>query len=322
MTSKALITGVTGQDGSYLADLLIEDGWEVWGTTQPRSSSAPSSLGNRAVEIELSHPGACADIVARVEPDVLFHFAGISSVGYSWEHPVETALVNGTSVVALGDALLKLQDSSGSQRFMVNASSAEIFAGSGGSPQNELTHVAPTSPYGASKAFSHHMVQAFRNRGLHASNAIFFNHESPRRPTRFVTRKITAAAAAIAAGRQDRLTLGNLDARRDWGWAPDYALAARLMTEQPGGDDYVIATGEAHSVRDFVDAAFQAAGIAEWSDLVITSEEFNRPTDSAELVGDASKAERVLGWRPTKKFSEVVTAMVEYDLDLLGAHKV
>ncbi|OZD17824.1 GDP-mannose 4,6 dehydratase [Rhodococcus sp. 06-156-3C] len=318
LSKKALITGVTGQDGTYLSQQLLADGWDVWGTVQPSTPATNTLPDGHAIPVELSDPSTCKAVVARVEPDVIFHFAGISSVAYSWDNPVETALVNGISVVSLAEELLQLQERTGTVRRLVNASSAEIFAGSGKSPQNEQTRIVPTSPYGTSKAFSHHMVQVFRTRGLHASNAIFYNHESPQRPTRFVTRKITAAAAAIADGRQSSLELGNLDARRDWGWAPDYAHAARLIAAHADAGDYVIATGEAHSVRDFVDAAFRAAGIADWSPLVSSSDAYQRPTDSAEMVGDASKAHRVLGWRPTKTFNDVVAAMVQHDIALLA----
>lgn len=320
MTAKVLITGVGGQDGTYLARRLIADGYRVTGTVQPGShfnSDLAAIDGLELRTVELSDAEASSRIVHVLEPDFVFHFAGISSVAYSWDEPLETAAVNGISVVAILDAIQELQEKTGRRRVLVNASSAEIFAGSSVSPQNELTPVSPTSPYGATKAFSHHMVQVYRSRGVHASNAIFYNHESPLRPQRFVTRKITAGVAAIRAGHQKTLELGNLDARRDWGWAPDYVDAAYRMSQQEVAGDYVVATGEAHSVREFVDTAFRAAGIEDWDGLVTSAESLHRPADSAEMVGDASKAAHELGWSPTKRFHDVVEAMVEHDLALL-----
>jgi len=317
VTQRALITGIGGQDGTILARRLNELGYSVVGTLQPGSVTSDQPSNVKLVEADLRDSSLCRNVVLDAEPDVVFHFAGISSVGYSWDHPVETAAVNGNSAVALLDALLELQKSSDTERTFVNASSAEIFAGTTASPQNEQTPIAPLSPYGASKAFSHNMTQVYRAKGLKASNAIFYNHESAFRPTKFVTRKITAAAAAIARGKQSTLELGNLDARRDWGWAPDYVEATLLMATHDRGDDFVIATGEAHSVRDFVDAAFRAAGIPDWHGLVTSSDALGRPADSAEMVGDASRAKDVLGWKPTKRFDDVVKAMVEHDLSLL-----
>lgn len=317
MSQRALLTGIGGQDGTILARRLSELNYSVVGILQPGSVTSDQPSNVKLVKADLRDSSLCRNVVLDVEPDVVFHFAGISSVGYSWDHPVETAAVNGNSAVALLDALLELQRSSDKERTFVNASSAEIFAGTTASPQNEHTPIAPLSPYGASKAFSHNMTQVYRAKGLKASNAIFYNHESTFRPTKFVTRKITAAAAAIARGRQSTLELGNLDARRDWGWAPDYVEATLLMSTHDRGDDFVIATGEAHSVREFVDAAFRAAGIPDWHGLVTSSDAFGRPADSAEMVGDASRAKDVLGWKPTKRFDDVVKAMVEHDLSLL-----
>ena len=317
MTQRVLITGIGGQDGTILARRLNELDYSVVGTRQPGSAISEHLGRAEVVEADLRDAELCRALVLDAQPDVIFHFAGISSVGYSWDYPVETAAVNGNSAVALLDALLELQTNSGTERTFVNASSAEIFAGASQSPQNEQTPIAPLSPYGASKAFSHTMTQVYRAKGLKASNAIFYNHESTFRPTKFVTRKITAAAAAIARGKQSTLELGNLDARRDWGWAPDYVDATLLMASHRQGDDFVIATGAAHSVHEFVDAAFRAAGIPDWHDLVSSNRAFGRPADSAEMVGDASKAKQILGWEPTKRFDEVVAAMVEHDLSLL-----
>ncbi|MGU3432783.1 GDP-mannose 4,6-dehydratase [Actinomycetes bacterium M1A6_2h] len=321
MTTRptVLITGAGGQDGSYLAEDLLARGWAVWGTSQSGAGGAPLIDGVHAVDVDLSDPGTCRDVVADVRPDFLIHLAALSSVAQSWERPVETTQVNALAAVALMEECLALTAGSSKSVRFVNASSAEIFAGTSEVPQNESTPLSPTSPYGIAKAFSHTMVGAFRIRGLWAANAILYNHESPRRPTAFVTRKITHGAAEIAAGLSDKLALGNLDVRRDWGWAPDYvdALVRIALADEP--DDFVVATGESHSVREFAHAALTAAGVEDWADRVTVDERFNRPADGMELVGDPSKARSVLGWAPTKTFTEVVAAMVEHDLSQISA---
>jgi GDPmannose 4,6-dehydratase len=202
-------------------------------------------------------------------------------------------------------------------RFL-QASSAEIFGEPEESPQTERTPIRPVNPYGTSKAFAHTMVGVYRTRGLHASAVILYNHESPRRPVQFVTRKITSTVAAIAAGRADELALGNLDARRDWGWAPDYVDAMVRAARADTAADFVIATGVSHSVRDFVTAAFAAAGIDDWADLVRIDPAFVRPVDPTELVGDATRARTQLGWSPTMSFAEIVSTMVATDLAAEG----
>jgi GDPmannose 4,6-dehydratase len=238
----------------------------------------------------------------------------MSSVAASWENPVYATEVNALSTAALLDACLRTQDRTGKSIVFVNASSCEIFAGSPDSPQTENTPIRPISPYGASKVLGHSLCQVYRARGLEASNAILYNHESPRRPTRYVTRKITTAVADIAAGRQDRLVLGDLSVRRDWGWAPDFVDAMYRMAVHGKGDDFVVATGVAHSIADFVAAAFAVAGISDWQELVSSDESFIRPAERAAMVGDATKAWESLGWKPTKSFHEIVVAMVESDL--------
>jgi GDPmannose 4,6-dehydratase len=206
-----------------------------------------------------------------------------------------------------------MQQRAGRPVRVFQASSAEMFGDPAESPQSETTPLRPRSPYGAAKAFAHNLVAVYRGRGLHACSGILFNHESPRRPETFVTRKITRAAALVAAGRQDSVALGNLDARRDWGWAPDYvdAMVRAVRHDLPG--DYVIATGKAHSVREFVAAAFSAAGLPDWQRHVTVDPAFARPADAAELVGDSSRARAVLGWAPTLTFEEIVTRMVDAD---------
>ncbi len=256
-------------------------------------------------------------IVGDVAPDAIFNLGGLTSVGLSWEQPDLTARITGLAVATLLDAAMTLQRDTGRVVAFVQASSAEMFGDAKDVPQTESTPIAPVNPYGAAKAYAHHLVGVYRGAGLAATSCILYNHESPRRPPQFVTRKITAGVARIAAGLDDSLTLGNLDAVRDWGWAPDYAAALALAADgEPA--DYVIATGVAHTVRDFVAAAFAAVGIDDWTRHVRQDPAFMRPQDAPRLVGDASLARRVLGWRPTVGFDAIVRAMVEADIELLG----
>ncbi|OAK56069.1 GDP-mannose 4,6-dehydratase [Rhodococcoides kyotonense] len=309
---SALVTGVAGQDGSYLSEALVDLGWTVHGVARPGSMSVVDDVTMH--QVDLGEPGAASDLVGATDPDYVFHLAGISSVWRSWKDPVLTTRVNGVSAASLLDACHTHQEASGKRVMVINASSAEIFAGSSDPVQNENSRIAPTSPYGASKALSHNMVQVYRSRGLEATNAILFNHESPRRPDTFVTRKITKAAAAIARGTQSKLELGSMSAQRDWGWAPDYVAAMVAMALHGKGDDFVVATGQSHSVADFVASAMAAVGIDDWRSYVDADPEMLRPADSARMIGDASKARDVLRWAPTKNFEEIVTAMVEFDM--------
>lgn len=308
----ALVTGVAGQDGSYLSEALVALGWSVHGVAKPGSTDVVDDVTMHASD--LGEPGAAAALIRATDPDYVFHLAGISSVWRSWNDPVLTTRVNGVSAASLLDACYTHQEASGKRVMVVNASSAEIFAGSGVPLQNENTPIAPTSPYGASKALSHNMVQVYRSRGLEATNAILYNHESPRRPDTFVTRKITKAAAAIARGTQSVVELGSLSAERDWGWAPDYVAALVKMAEYGKGEDFVVATGHAHSVAEFVAAALATVGIGDWQNHVRGDPDMLRPADSARMVGDASKARELLGWAPTMRFEEIVAAMVEFDM--------
>jgi len=315
----ALITGVSGQDGSYLSELLLAEGTVVHGIVRPGHGGEGSvEDGVIAHELDVTDADALADLVTRIRPDQIFNLAAISSVFQSWRQPVATTAVNVLPVAALLEAGLRLQEEDGKPVRFVQASSAEIFGSADEVPQTERTPIRPTSPYGATKAFGQHLADIYRRRGLFASTCILYNHESPRRPETFVTRKITAAAARIAAGRQDTLELGGLDMRRDWGWAPDYAAALHLAAEAEEPDDFIIATGETHSIADFVTVAFARAGIRDWQDRVTISEAFGRPADPAEQVGDASKARHVLGWSPSKTFAEIVEAMVDHDLALVA----
>jgi len=226
--------------------------------------------------------------------------------------------VSGLAVGNLLKAAYELQERTGNRVRFVQASSAEIFGRTSRVPQDETTPLRPLTPYGAAKAFAHHLVGVYRARGLHASSCILYNHESPRRPETFVTRKITAGVARIACGLQEKLAMGNLDARRDWGWAPDYVAAMVLALRDDVARDYVIATGVSHSVRDFVAAAFAAAGIADWEGLVTLDPRFARPSDAPGLVGNGARARELLGWSPSVTFDGVVGRMVAHDLALLG----
>jgi GDPmannose 4,6-dehydratase len=253
-------------------------------------------------------------VVRAAAPDLVVNLGGISSVAYSWDQPVLTGDVSGLGAGRLLELAWQHQERSGRRVSVVQASSAEIFGDPANSPQDESTPIRPASPYGAAKAYAHALVGVYRARGLAASSLVLYNHESPRRPPSFVTRKITQAAARISAGLETTLVLGNLDARRDWGWAPDYVDAMVRALRAPDADDYVIATGQAHAVRDFVAAAFARAGVPEWERHVEVDQRFVRPADAALLVGDASKARRQLGWAPTVTFDELVGRMVEHDV--------
>jgi GDPmannose 4,6-dehydratase len=318
----ALVTGVTGQTGGYLCEQLIAAGWSVHGLVRD-ADDLESEFRSRSPEAVL-HSGdlsSVADIervVAAVAPDAIFNLGGLSSVAQSWKEPELTGLIDGLRVGTLLNAAWELRKSVGRPVAFVQASSAEIFGAASEVPQNENTPLRPTNPYGAAKAYAHQLVGVYRGLGLEASSCILYNHESPRRPETFVTRKITRGVARIALGIDDALVLGSLDVSRDWGWAPDYARALALAARGPAGD-YVIATGQQHTVRDFVGAAFTAAGITDWHSLVRQDPAFMRPGDAPLQVGDATRAERVLGWRPEVTFSEIVTTMVENDLALARA---
>ena len=310
--ARALITGAGGQDGHYLVEQLVADGTEVHVLVHP-SEHAPDNPA------AVSHPGDLTDaeatraLVLELAPDEIYNLAAVSSVARSWEDPAGVFAVNGDAAAQLLETAVSLQDR-GTDVHVLQASSAEIFGEPGESPQTERTPLRPVNPYGESKAFAHEKVGEHRARGLHASAVILYNHESPRRPPQFVTRKITTTVAAIAQGRAHELVLGNLDVRRDWGWAPDYVDAMVRAVRAPEPDDYVVATGHSHSVREFAGAAFAAAGIDDWEGLVRVDPAFVRPVDPTELVGDATRARTRLGWAPTRSFDEVVAAMVEHDL--------
>lgn len=313
MTRTALITGITGQDGGYLAELLSREGADVHGVLRP-GERAPDHLPStvRLHEAALLDNDHLAEVFAAVVPDEVYNLAGVSSVASSWDEPVLTARINGEVVARLLELAWR-QTEGGHPVRLLQASSAEIFAGSGVVPQDEDTPLAPRSPYGAAKAFAHQLVGVYRARGLHSVNAILYNHESPRRPTTFVTRKITHTVAAIADGRASELVLGNLDVRRDWGWAPEYVEAMTLALRHCEPQDWIVASGLSHTVGDFVSAAFQHVGITDWQPYVRVNEAFTRPTDAPDLVGDVSKAARLLGWRGTVRLTDLVGRMIDAD---------
>lgn len=316
MTVRAFVTGAGGQDAGYLVESLLDDGIEV-------HALAHAALGKPAVwpEGAALHLGdvtdevATRDLLRAVAPDVVYNLAAISSVARSWVEPERTMQVNGHAAVALMESALAVQEETGRIVRFVQASSSEMYGEPAESPQHELTPLQPVNPYGEAKAFAHTRLPGLRSRGLHASGLILFNHESPRRPTTFVCRKITRGVAAIVRGRAERLTLGNLDARRDWGWAPDVVDALRRAAAADVPDDYVVATGVAHSVRDFVALAFREAGIDDWEARVDIDPALTRPTDAHVQVGDAGRARRRLGWTPRVTFEEVVARMQRHDLE-------
>lgn len=319
---RVLITGITGQDGGYLAEQLAERGAQIHGLVR-EGDPGVALLAQRVPAAQL-HTGdllaqrEISELVRRIEPDAVLNLAGVSSVAQSWTEPVLTAEVTGVAVATVLQAAWDLTSAGKPVRFL-QASSAEMFGNPDSAPQDESTPLRPVSPYGAAKAFAHLLVGVYRGRGLHASTAILYNHESPRRPPQFVTRKITSTVARIAKGSGEQLRLGNLDARRDWGWAPDYVDAMLRAVEHDEPGDYVIATGQAHSVREFVAAAFAAAGVSDWQDRVVVDPEFFRPVDSVELVGDPGRARRVLGWTPSVGFADLVARMVQHDLAELSS---
>lgn len=313
--NRAFVTGISGQDGSYLAERLLADGVEVH-ALHHHVEAAPAYCPPEVVlhSGDLTDAAAIRRLVLDLAPDEVYNLAAISSVAQSWEEPALVASVNGTAAVALMESALAAQERAGRPVRLVQASSAEIFGQPATSPQDEGTPVAPTNPYGEAKAEAHRAAAAYRDRGLHAVSAILYNHESPRRPERFVSRKITSTVAAIARGHADRLVLGSLDVRRDWGWAPDYVDALVRAARTEVAQDFVIATGVSHSVREFVAAAFRCAGLGDWESQVGTDPALVRPVDATELRGDPTRAERVLGWRPRVDFEELVRRMVAADL--------
>ncbi|MET0452048.1 MAG: GDP-mannose 4,6-dehydratase [Mycobacterium sp.] len=317
----ALITGITGQDGLYLSELLHGKGYRVFGLVSGQNNPKRKLLEQLCPYVEILS-GNLLDLssvmraVAEAEPDEVYNLGAISFVAYSWQNARLTSDVTGGGVLNMLEAVRFYQDSSGRQVRFYQASSSEMFGKVQDVPQRETTLLWPRSPYGVAKVFGHYMTINYRESyGMHASSGILFNHESPRRGPEFVTRKISQAVARISLGMQDSVRLGNLDAKRDWGFAGDYVRAMWLMLQQDTADDYVIATGETHSIRELLDVAFSEIGIADWDKHVKIDERFMRPAEVDLLIGDASKARERLGWEPSVSFEELVRMMVRGDID-------
>lgn len=315
---RALITGVTGMDGSYLAESLLSKGYEVHGlfrsTTRKDFAEMPFldqvelHVGDMTSQSEITR------ILFSVKPDEVYNLAAQSFVGSSWEQAVYTADVTGMGAMRVFEAARMLKDEYGEAPRIYQASTSEMF-GNSPHPQTEITPFAPQSPYAAAKTFAHQMASVYRESfGLYIACGILFNHESPRRGEEFVTRKITKGVAEIVMGERQKITLGNLDAHRDWGYAPDYVEAMHQMLQLDHGADFVIGTGVSRSVREFVIAAFRAAGIREWEKHVETSDEFFRPAEVHHLCANAGLARIVFGWTPQTPFEDWVSEMVEEDI--------
>lgn len=324
MNKVALITGITGQDGSYLAELLLSKDYEVHGIIRRSSSFNTGRLNdiyqdphvdNRKMILhygDLQDSTSLASLIRETKPKEIYNLGAQSHVKVSFEIPEYTADITGTGTIRLLEAIR----ASGIETKFYQASSSELY-GSTPPPQNEQTPFHPRSPYGAAKIFSYWSTVNYREAyGMHASNGILFNHESPRRGETFVTRKITRAVARIAAGIDKEVYLGNLDAVRDWGYAKEYVEAMWLILQQPKGDDFVIATGESATVRQFAEVAFSRANL-DWQKYVKLDKRYLRPSEVDSLVGDASKAEKILGWKPKTNWKKLAEIMVDADIKLL-----
>lgn len=310
---RVLLTGATGQDGWYLASQLLEDGASVFGLVRPELEGEEVAEGVTRVEGDLRDASSLRRAIDAAEPDEVYNLAAATFVPGSWDAPDLVLDVNAVGLERLADAIL----ASGAPVRLCHASSAEIFGAPTGRPQSEDTPIAPVSPYGESKARAHRFVESLREEhGLFACSAILFNHESPRRPPHFVTRKITLAAARIACGSGGTLVLGNLEAARDWGYAPEYMTAMRRMTAAERPRDYVVATGRAATVADFARLAFERVGL-DWREHVTTDPAFVRSGEELARIGDASRIRRDLGWTATTTLEELVGLMVDADLALV-----
>jgi GDPmannose 4,6-dehydratase len=316
---SALITGITGQDGSYLAELLLEKGYEVHGMVRRSSTEKFERIEHLRDRITLHQADlldhrSLVDALRASQPDEIYNLAAMSFVAVSWIQPTLTAEFTGVGVTRMLEAMREVCP----QARFYQASSSEMFGKVLETPQTESTPFYPRSPYGVAKAYGHFITVNYRESyGLHATSGILFNHESPRRGLEFVTRKITWHAAAIKLGQLKELRLGNLDAKRDWGFAADYVEAMWLMLQQDDAEDFVIATGSTHTVRECVEVAFGRMGLS-WEDHVVIDERFLRPAEVDLLVGDPTKAKERLGWVPKTSFEELITLMVDSDLEQLS----
>jgi len=323
---KALITGITGQDGSYLAELLLGKGYEVHGIIRRASTFNTERIDHLYHDVnvygvrlflhygDLSDPVSLVKLLYELKPDEIYHLAAQSHVRVSFDIPEYTADITGIGTIRILEAIRE----TGVQSRFYQASSSEMYGKVAEIPQREQTPFHPRSPYGCAKVFAYWATVNYRESyGLHASNGILFNHESPRRGETFVTRKITRAIAYIKAGLQDKLVLGNLDAKRDWGYAKEYVEAMWLMLQQDQPDDYVIATGETHTIQEFCEVAFGHVGL-DWQKYVKFDERYLRPSEVDILIGDAAKAKRAFGWEPKTKFHQLAQLMVDADIKLLA----
>jgi GDPmannose 4,6-dehydratase len=324
MAKKALITGITGQDGSYLTELLLAKGYEVHGIVRRTAAPyrgyldkiAPAAGSDRLFlhHGDLADAGSLSCLLEKIRPDEVYNLGAQSDVRISFDIPGYTADVTATGVARLLEAIHRL----GLPVRFYQASSSEMFGKVRETPQTELTPFHPRSPYAVAKVYAYWITVNYRESyGLHASNGILFNHESPRRGENFVTRKITKAIARIQAGLQDKLFMGNIEAKRDWGYAKEYVEAMWLILQQPVAEDYVIATGETHSVREFLELAFARVGL-DWEKYVEIDPKFYRPAEVERLIGNAEKARTQLKWAPKTKFADLVSLMVDADVKLLA----
>lgn len=313
---RALITGITGQDGSYLAELLLDKGYEVYGLVRRTSMSSFGRINHllgkiKIIQGDMGDTSSLFDAIKIVEPDEVYNLAAMSFVYASWVEPTSTGNITGLGVARILEAIRK----SDLNIKFYQAASSEMFGQVQEVPQTEKTSFYPRSPYGVAKVYAYWLTVNYRESyGMFTSNGILFNHESPRRGYEFVTRKITSAAARIKLGLQKEVRLGNLDARRDWGYAGDYVKAMWMMLNHKEPDDYVVCTGKTHSIRELIEEAFKCVGIENWQDYVKTDKKFMRPAEVDLLVGDYTKANKLLGWKPEVNFKQLIKMMVEEDL--------
>jgi GDPmannose 4,6-dehydratase len=329
----ALISGVTGQDGSYLAELLLGKGYEIHGIIRRASSFNTERINHLYQDPHINgvrlflHYGDLSDantirkLIYKTQPDEIYNIGAQSHVRVSFDIPEYTADVTGLGTLRILEAIKDYQEHTGKKVKYYQASSSEMF-GASPPPQNEKTPFYPRSPYGCAKVFAFHTTVNYREAyGIFAVNGILFNHESERRGETFVTRKITRGIARILAGLDKKIYLGNLDARRDWGYAPEFMEAAWLMLQQDQPDDYVIGTGESHSIKEFVEAAFKYAGIPKWQDYIEIDPRYYRPSEVVNLIADSSKAKEKLGWEAKTKFNELIKIMVDADIKQVESRK-
>ena len=322
MDKTAFITGITGQDGSYLAELLLEKGYLVYGLVRRLSTPNTTRISGiidrvSLVEGDMADQISLDTVLSQIQPDEIYHLAAQSFVATSWKQPTSTTDITGLGAVRMFEAARRVCP----KTRIYQASSSEMFGNAKSSLQNENTPLNPKSPYACAKVYAHHMANNYREGyNMFISCGICFNHESSRRGLEFVTRKITNGVARIYHGYDKELRLGNLDAKRDWGYAGDFVKAMWLMLQQDKPDEYVIATGENHSIKEFVDLAFKEAGL-NWENYVVSDKNFYRPIDVNHLRGDASKARRILGWKPEVGFEQLVKLMIKADIESLGKSK-